>query len=155
MQYAMYSWYLDGAKEEYRPGYNVSFLNGDASIDEYLQAYSGNGYPEMLQEMRLVDFLDPGTFVFEDLDIFVSENYIEQAKKAAKYCNAEDVSYVLTLMETDDGDEYLQCMDCVKYGGKWYNLNQAGSLSTLLNLSPYMGGLMPYEEDAYGAMIGY
>ena len=39
------------------------------------------------------------------------------------------------------GEEWYQCMDVARYGGKWYNLSFIGNIGNLLGLSIFTGGL--------------
>ncbi len=41
------------------------------------------------------------------------------------------------------GEEWYQCMDVARYGGKWYNLLFSGNIGALMGLSVYTGGLVP------------
>ena len=141
-QYLLYSWYRGGLNEDYNP-YNSIHMEESGQIDEYLNAYSGNGFPEAIQKAEFIRFADMQ-------EIFGDASYADNAvKNALQVYNADAVNFVAAFVEIE-GAEYLMCMDCAEYDGKWYNMSMNGTLSSLVGLSPYMGGLMPLDDSSMG-----
>ena len=141
-QYILYSWYMGGANEDYNPK-NAIHIKEGRQIEEYLDTYSGNGFPEAIQKAEFIRFTNMQ-------ELFGDISYADKlVTEALQRYNADAVDFVAAFVEIE-GAEYLMYMDCAEYDGKWYNVNLNGILYNLLsNLRgalPYMGGLMPLDN---------
>lgn len=141
-QYILYSWYMGGANEDYDP-YVVIPTTESGKIDEYLNVYSGNGFPEAMQEAEFIRFVDMQE-LFEDAGYVVKGIEI-----ALRTYDADAVNFVAAIVEIE-GAKYLMCMDCAEYDGKWYNVSMSGKLNSLFGALSYGGGLIPLDEIGMG-----
>lgn len=137
-QYIMYSWYMSGLNEDYDPNRPISLAESE-KINEYLNVYSGNGFPEAMQEAEFIRFVDMQE-LFEDAGYVVKGIEI-----ALRTYDADAVNFVAAIVEIE-GAKYLMCMDCAEYDGKWYNVSMSGKLNSLFGALSDGGGLIPLDE---------
>ena len=132
-QWMLYSW--PEGYEEF--GYAVNFSE-DGAVEAFLAGLAENDAAARWQEMEIVEFVEPAQLS----DRYLNEgNQQNIARQAASYGCDELVSVVAKL--DIGGEEWYQCMDVARYGGKWYNLSFVGYIGHLLGLSIYSGGLVP------------
>ena len=135
-QWMLYSW--PEGYEEF--GYAVN-LSEDGAVEAFLAGLAENDAAARWQGMEVVGFVEP----VELSDRYLNEgNQQNIARQAASYGCDELVSVVAKL--DIGGEEWYQCMDVARYGGKWYNLSFVGYIGHLLGLSIYSGGLVPAAE---------
>ena len=133
-QWILYSW-PDGYGEF---GGVVVRLLEDGAVEAFLAGLAENDAAALWQGMEVVEFVEP----VELSDMYLDErNQQNIARQAAIYGCDEIVSVVAKL--DIGGEEWYQCMDVARYGGKWYNLSFVGYIGHLLGLSLYSGGLVP------------
>ena len=136
-QWILYSW-PDGYEEF---GGVVVRLLEDGAVEAFLAGLAKNDAAALWQGMEVVEFVGPA----ELSDMYLDErNQQNIARQAAIYGCDEIVSVVAKL--DIGGEEWYQCMDVARYGGKWYNLSFVGYIGNLLGLSIYSGGLVPASE---------
>ena len=132
-QWMLYSW--PEGYEEF--GYAVNFSE-DGAVEAFLAGLAENDAAARWQEMEIVEFVEPAQLS----DRYLNEgNQQNIARQAASYGCDELVSVVAKL--DIGGEEWYQCMDVARYGGKWYNLSFSSNIGLLLGLSVYSGGLVP------------
>ena len=134
-QWMLYSWpegyaVFDGASVA---------LNEDGDAEAFLAGLAEGDAAALWQEMEVVGFVEP-----ERMSTQYSDGSQSRARQAASYGCDEIVSVVAKL--DIGGEEWYQCMDVARYGGKWYNLSFSGNIGLLLGLSVYSGGLAPASE---------
>ena len=135
-QWMLYSW--PEGYEEF--GYAVN-LSEDGAVEAFLAGLAENDAAARWQEMEIVEFVEPAQLS----DRYLNEsNQQNIARQAASYGCDELVSVVAKL--DIGGEEWYQCMDVARYGGKWYNLSFSSNIGLLLGLSVYSGGLVPASE---------
>ena len=133
-QWILYSW-PDGYEEF---GGVVVRLLEDGAVEAFLAGLAKNDAAARWQGMEVVEFVGPA----ELSDMYLDErNQQNIARQAAIYGCDEIVSVVAKL--DIGGEEWYQCMDVARYGGKWYNLLFSGNIGALMGLSVYTGGLVP------------
>lgn len=59
-------------------------------------------------------------------------------------CYGGDELQSLAAMLEIGGEPYVQFMDLIRYGDRWYNLTLLGNLAILMGLDSFSGGLSPY-----------
>ena len=134
--------------EAYSDSYNdmiVQFEDEDG-IDDFLAAMADSDIDAMLQGLELTSFADP-TELSERYASEAVQQIIEKQRSAYGCDEIADVAALVTL----GGEEYYQFMQCVRYGEKWYNFTQAGTLSHLMVADSRNAGLVAVadlEEDA-------
>ena len=140
-QYLMYSWYFGGMDDNCTP-FN-SFRMDNGGVDRYMEVFSGNGFPESVRRAEFIRFMDRDEVVTEEVMEKARLNLLRRSG-----IGTDDICFMIVLIEIN-GEEYVQCMDCVKYGKRWYNLRANGNMAMMCSLSSYMGGLMPlsFEPD--------
>lgn len=139
-QYLMYSWYFWGMDENCNPSY-VYFAAKNGGFDRYMEALSGDGFPESVRRAEFIRFMD--------WDEAVDEADMEKARLSLlrSGIGADDICFMIALIEIND-EEYVQFMDCVKYGKRWYNLRASGGMATMCELPSCICGLLPLSEFA-------
>ena len=136
-QWTLYSW--PEGYEEF-DGTAVRLLE-DGAVEALLAGLAENDAAARWQGMEVVGFVEP----VELSDKYLNEsNQQNIARQAASYGCDELVSVAVKL--DIGGEEWYQCMDVARYGGKWYNLSFVGYIGHLLGLSIYSGGLVPASE---------
>lgn len=84
---------------------------------------------------------------FHEPDEFSEFYYIEITQRnIAKFttCYGGDECRALAARLEIAGEPYVQLMDVIRYGDRWYNLTPGGHLANLVGLSTNSGGLSPY-----------
>ena len=136
-QWTLYSW--PEGYEEF-DGTPV-ILREDGAVEAFLAGLAENDAAARWQGMEVVGFVEP----VELSDMYLNEsNQRNIARQAASYGYDELVTVAVKL--DIGGEEWYQCMDVARYGGKWYNLSFSGNIGLLLGLSVYSGGLAPASE---------
>ena len=137
-----YQWMLFSWPEGYEEfGGTRVILTEDGAVEAFLAGLAENDAAARWQEMEVVEFVEPA----ELSDMYLNEsNQQNIARQAAIYGCDEIVSVAVKL--DIGGEEWYQCMDVARYGGKWYNLSFSGNIGLLLGLSVYSGGLAPASE---------
>ena len=131
-QYVMYSgFFYDGT---------VIPLSEENSVDEFLDAYQGEGFTSSMATMELKEFVDPNSLT-EMYETFMETN----SQRSTAYFGFDEYQYIAACIEIN-GEDWLLTMTCCKDGDKWYNLVQGGDLGNLLAIPSSCAGLIPYSE---------
>ena len=110
-------------------------------ITDYIAAMSDVPMTGWFGKIELVQFLEPG-----DLhDLYWNETNQKNISKLRVALGCDELAEAPVLLNID-GEEYLLCMQCARYGDRWFNNNLIGNVSNLLGLSTYTGGLEPYAD---------
>ena len=135
-----YQWMLFSWPEGYEAFGDESIaFQEDGDAEAFLTGLAENDAAARWQEMEVVGFVEP-----ELMSTQYSDGAESRARQAASHGCDEIVSVVAKL--DIGGEEWYQCMDVARYGGKWYNLSFSGNIGLLLGLSVYSGGLAPASE---------
>ena len=136
-QYLFYSW--PEAYGEFSA--DALKLNGEAEVEAFLSALSASTFTSTLGSLEIVEFVEPA----ELSDLYLNErNQQTIAGQAASY-GCDELVNVAAKLDVG-GEEWYQCMDVARYGGKWYNLSLSGNIGILLGMSSYAAGLAPASE---------
>ena len=87
------------------------------------------------------DFVDPGLVSSQ----YNEANNQEMLKKTAEIYGADEIRSTLSAFYRDN-DLYALCMDCIRYGDKWYLYIPNGNINNLLGISFTYGGLIPLYD---------
>ena len=118
----------------------VIALFEENSVDEFLDAYQGQGFTSSMATMELKEFVDPSSLT-EVYETFMEAN----AQRNTACFGFDEYRYIAACIEID-GEDWLLAMTCCKDGDKWYNLEQGGDLGSLLAIPVSNAGLIPYSE---------
>lgn len=126
--------YADGKPQQF------SAENLEEEIDRFVTAMGDDCFSTALQSCEFVDWIDPSS---------LSETYMAEAnqrniqRQAACY-GMDEVRHLCAQLRID-GEYWLLCMECARYGDRWYNSNLSGNMSVLLGISTFCGGLIPMD----------
>ena len=135
-----YQWMLFSWPEGYEAFGDESIaFQEDGDAEAFLTELAENDAAARWQEMEVVGFVEP-----ELMSTQYSDGAESRARQAASHGCDEIVSVVAKL--DVGGEEWYQCMDVARYGGKWYNLSFSGYIGILLAMSSYAAGLAPASE---------
>ena len=110
------------------------------SVDEFLDAYQGEGFTSSMATMKLKEFVNPSSLT-EVYETFMETNF----QSSTAYFGFDEYQYIAACIEIN-GEDWLLAMTCCKDGDKWYNLEQGGDLGSLLAIPSSSAGLIPYSE---------
>lgn len=121
-------------------GHPVVFPSDDraARIAEFRDALQQNAAEFALEDLEILGVADMEKFV-EIPEYYYSEANLKNiARQAVTYgCDElRDVAVHLTI----GGEDYLQFMQCMRYGDRWYNYNHQSNLSLVLGVDVYSIG---------------
>lgn len=85
------------------------------------------------------EFLDPNALT----GLYDSEQVRENIARQLE-CYGGDEEQALAARFEIAGKPYVQFVDVIRYGDRWYNLTLGGNLATLLALDSYSGGISLY-----------
>ena len=141
-QFLYYSW-----PEDYGDLYSpVSFGTDGADISAEVDAFYGafeNAAPaDWAGNIELVRIMSP-----EELG-GVGEMYAMEGNQKAveklRVCHGSDEISNEAMLLRIGGEDYIQFMQCERYGDRWYNTTAQSSMMALIaGLEPYQGGLVP------------
>lgn len=134
MQYLFYSW-----QEAYGAFTgNALKLDGEDEVAAFLAEMSDSAFADALTELEVMEFVDPA----EMCEQYASErNQALIAEQTACY-GCDETADVVARLDIG-GETWYQCMWCVRYGERWYNLKLSGNIGVLLGISSFAGGLVP------------
>ena len=113
----------------------------DASIAAFTDAMNDVPMSGWFGKIELKEIMDPN----ELSDMFGNERMQERIRAQEKVYGCDALVEMPALLNIG-GTDYLLCMQCACYEGRWYNLNTNGNLSTLLGLYYRQGGLIAYDD---------
>lgn len=134
-----YQWLALSWPDEYGEfGAQAVMFQDEAEVEAFRAALAANDVAPLLEALELIEFIP-----VQNID----ENYLSQnslrmrAQQAAAYgCDAmSDVVARLSI----GGEEWYQCMQCARYGDKWYNIAFSGNAGNMLGIDAYSAGLAP------------
>ncbi|MCI8504997.1 MAG: zinc ribbon domain-containing protein [Lachnospiraceae bacterium] len=112
----------------------------EEDVKEFLRVYRESSFGKALAEMELKDFVDP-----KDLcEAYGSEAHLKNMSERGQLFGCDEYKSVAARISLN-GETWLLTMDCICYGGRWYNLSQSSVLSNMLGASVYLYGLIPYS----------
>ena len=134
-----YQWMLFSWPEGYEEfGGTRVILTEDGAVEAFLAGLAENDAAARWQEMEVVEFVEPA----ELSDMYLNESNQQNIARQAAIYGCDEIVTVAVKLDIG-GEEWYQCMDVARYGGKWYNLSFIGNIGLLLGLSVYSGGLVP------------
>ena len=141
-QFLYYSW-----PEDYGDLYSpVSFGTDGADISAEVDAFYGafeNAAPAgWAGNIELVRIMSP-----EELGR-IGEMYAMEGNQKAieklRVCHGSDEISNEAMLLRIGGEDYIQFMQCERYGDRWYNTTaQSSMMALIVGLEPYQGGLVP------------
>ena len=121
----------------------VQFTGDDRAqqIQDFLGAFDSSPVNEWIGNIAFVGFVPPEDLIGE---IFMDERNQRQIKKLA-VCSGCDEIAELILHIRISGEDFYQCLECARYGDRWYVQSLTGNAAILLGMSPYSAGLVPAD----------
>lgn len=131
--------------EEYGDGIDkpVQFTGDDRTqqIQDFLGAFDSSPVNEWIGNIAFVGFVPPEDLIGE---IFMDERNQENIKKQAA-CRGCDEIAELILHIRISGEDYYQCLECARYGDRWYVQSLMGNAANLQGLDYSSAGLVPAD----------
>jgi hypothetical protein len=62
--------------------------------------------------------------------------------------DADDVANVIITFEAD-GHEWIFCPQAIRYDGKWHLQLLQGNIASILGMSVFTGGIIPFDELSF------
>lgn len=146
VMYNMYLYYSTYGTEYSGIGENMtlSFPNDD-ELNAFIAFFDRDIVAGLLGRMQI-----KGAYLTSDAavaavipDGYNSESMQNTRRGRQAYYGADELADVIVVLDID-GMQYLQFMECARYGDVWYNVFVQSTLAMMIGLSPNMGGLMPY-----------
>ena len=131
-QYLFFSW--PQAYGDFNGGGLV--LREESEVEAFLEALSASTFSSALAEAELVEFVDPATL----LETYASPANQELLAKLQASYGCDELTDVVARLDVG-GEEWYQCMQCARYGERWYNLSQRANIANLLGLDSFAAGL--------------
>lgn len=140
-QYLLFAMPEEYRDNPYRP---VSFTSGDRSqeISNFLSAFDSSPVNEWIGNIVFVEFVPP-----EELtDYFMDERNQENLNRMMACTGCDELAEIVVHIQIN-GKDYYQCLECARYGDRWYVQNLGGNIGALLNMSSYIAGLLPLDGE--------
>ncbi|MBR5344890.1 MAG: hypothetical protein IK127_03620 [Clostridia bacterium] len=134
-QYTTYTDDLDGMTR--------APMNQEA-IDEHNQYYEQSILQSIQGHVTFVEWVDAALLTSGTAISPVNRRNIAMQYG---YVGADDLAELVVRFRIN-GADFLQCMTCAKYGGRWYNLLLHGNTASILGLTMNTVGLIPLYEAA-------
>jgi len=123
-----------------------SFGKNEDEVSNYLEVMRNSPFESAIDQIKV-----NGVYRAEDPSVkayvprsYYNERLQENLEKFRSTIGADEMAEVIALF-TFNGDEYVQLMQCVRYGDRWYNYRQQSYIASLIGLSVYQGGVAPAE----------
>ena len=125
---------------DYDPVISTMFMSDDldAEIAAFVKHFEDNLGTLALRDLELVGFIPPNQLS----EMYDGEKNQEQLVSLAEICGADELRSVAALF-TVDGKGYYLCCDALQYGDQWYLHKLGGSISSLLLIDQWAGGITP------------
>lgn len=137
MRYAMPEAYGDNI------GKPVPFQSDDRTqqIQDFLSAFDSSPVNGWIGNIVFVEFVPP-----EELtDYFMGERNQEYLNSSVACTGCDEIAEVVVHIQIN-GKDYYQCLECARYGDRWYVQNLGGNIGQVLGVDPYAAGLVPVDE---------
>ena len=139
-QYLYYAW-PDGYGDMYMAN-NFKGQEGELSdvVDEFYSHFDQAEATGWVGNVELVGFLQPGE-LGEYGERFSGERTQENIEKTRVIHGSDEIANMAMYLRLG-GVDYIQFMQCERYGEKWYNTTTQSVLSMIVGLESYAGGLL-------------
>ena len=119
----------------------VQFPSDDRTqqIQDFLGAFDSSPVNEWIGNITFVGFVPPEDLIGE---IFMHERNQENIKKLAACRGCDEIAELILHIQIN-GKDYYQCLECARYGDRWYVQSLTGNAASLLRLDGYSAGLAP------------
>lgn len=117
--------------------------DADARIDAFLGGFASSDFAGWTGQVALEHYVTA-----EDLgmaEIYFNESNQANLARFAKVCGCDELEERAAILSAA-GRRYVQFMQCVRYGDRWYNYSQMPSLAHLCNIDVMTGGLVALNE---------
>lgn len=132
-QYLYYTW-----PEEYGEfdGSTLIFKE-DGEIQAFVSQMESPAFISDLASAEWVEFIEPSSLS----EIYLRKTNLEQIAKQARSYGCDELRDVVARLNIG-GREALLCMQCARYGERWYNFSFGGNIGNILGLEAYCAGLI-------------
>ncbi len=114
---------------------------GQAEIDEHNQRYGQSAFHDLQGHVAFVEWIDPALLTQgKAINPTNRRNIVTQYG----YVGADDLAELVARFRIN-GTDFLQCMTCAQYEGRWYNLLLHGNTASLLGLAMDTVGLFTLD----------
>lgn len=119
----------------------VGFSSDDRAqqIQDFLGAFDSSPVNEWIGNIAFVGFVPPEDLIGED---FMDESAQRRIERLAA-CHGCDEITELILQIQIAGEDFYQCLECARYGDRWYVHSLTGYAAVMLGLNTYSAGLVP------------
>lgn len=125
-------------------GKPVPFQSDDRTqeIQDFLGAFDSSPVNGWIGNIVFVEFVPP-----EELtDHFMDERNQQNLNRMMACRGCDELAEIVVHIQIN-GKDYYQCLECARYGDRWYVQNLGGNIGALLNLSTYIAGLLPLDGE--------
>ena len=134
-----YQWLALSWPDEYGEfGAQAVMFQDEAEVEAFRAALAANDVAPLLETLELVDFVAPA----ELIEVYLSPNNLKNLAQQAAAYGCDELADVVARLSVG-GEEWYQCMQCARYGDKWYNIAFSGNAGNLLGIDAYSAGLAP------------
>lgn len=125
-------------------GAPVRFASDDRpqEIRNFLRAFDASPVNAWVGNISFVDFVSPGELAG---DVFMSEGNQKNIAKNAACRGCDEIAEIVAHIQIS-GEDYYQCLECARYGDRWYVQSLMGIAASFLGLDSYSAGLTPVDE---------
>ena len=131
--------------EEYGDGIDkaVRFPSVDRTqqIQDFLGAFDSSPVNEWIGNIAFVGFVPPEDLIGEE---FMDESNQENIKRLAACRGCDEIAEMVVHIQIN-GKDYYQCLECARYGDRWYVQSLTGNAVNLLRLDYSSAGLVPAD----------
>ena len=126
-------------------------FQAEAEVEAFRAALAENDVATLLEALELVDFVAPA----ELIEVYLSPNNLKNLAQQAAAYGCDELADVVARLSVG-GEEWYQCMQCARYGDKWYNIAFSGSAGSAggQRLRLRDDAPMPHEQGARALRFG-
>lgn len=97
------------------------------------------------EDIEILGIFEMNELDYRTLERTQSESYLNTVARQAASYGCDELQDVMVRLTIGD-EEYVQFMQCGRYGDTWFNMSLSGSLSALAGVSAFSGGLVNINE---------
>ena len=118
--------------------------DADARIDAFLGGFAASDFAGWIGQVALERFVTA-----EDLGVgeaYFNESSQTNLARFAKACGCDELEERAAILNAA-GRQYVQFMQCVRYGDRWYNYSQMPMLAHVCSIDVTTGGLVALPDS--------
>ena len=128
------------------PGGKYTQLKTLEEIDSLLASLDSHLMDSWIGNIRLMEWIDPLS-----IQKLASPSYLRNLTIQSDLYGADDIMVLIAHLSLGDLQGILT-MECLCYGGRWFNFRTYGIPASIFNLEPTTGGLYVFPPEEAGQL---